>query len=272
MNKPSIEGVTGESNIASLWRDHYGSVFNSTDGGCDSANFSKCNDAYEYIQVLTNEIAKAISDLDGNKSCGLDGIYAEHLKLGSRMLFTLLGHCLTSFFVHGFLPESMIHNVLVPVIKSKTGRIMSKDNYRPIALASIVSKVAESIIFNRISCYLDTCPNQFGFKRNHGTDQCIYVLKEIIDAYRVMNGSVFTCFLDASKAFDRVNHRILFTKLGNRGTPNILFAYCLSGMLTSRCAYVGVGHIPLPSMYLMASGKAAFSRLIYSIFILMILV
>ena len=65
--------------------------------------------------------------------------------------------------------------------------------------------------------------------------------KKIIDAYRVMNGSVFTCFLDASKAFDRVNHRILFTKLGNRGTPNILCAYCLSGMLTSRCTYVGGG-------------------------------
>ena len=88
----------------------------------------------------------------------------------------------------------MIHNALVPVIKSKTGRIMSKDNYRPIALASIVSKVAESIILNRISCYLDTCPNRFGFKRNHGTDQCIYVLKEIIDAYRVMNGSVLLVF------------------------------------------------------------------------------
>ena len=218
----SIEGVTGESNIASVWRDHYNSVFNSTDGGCYIPNFSKCNDVYEDILVLPNEIAKAINDLDGNKSCGLDGIYAEHLKLGSRLLFTLLGHCLTSFFVHGFLPKGMIDNVLVPVIKSKTGRIMSKDNYRPIALASVVSKVAESIIFNRISCYLDTCPNQFGFKRNHGTDQCIYVLKEIIDAYRVMNGSVFTCFLDASKAFDRVNHCILFTKLGNRGTPQYI--------------------------------------------------
>ena len=37
-----------------------------------------------------------------------------------------------------------------------------------------------------------------------------------------MNGSVFTCFLDASKAFDRVNDRILFTKLGNRGTTQYI--------------------------------------------------
>ena len=69
---------------------------------------------------------------------------------------------------------------------------MHNDNYRPIALASVVSKVAEIVIYNRISVYLDTSLNQFGFKRNHSADQCIlyYVLKEIIDAYRVLNGSV----------------------------------------------------------------------------------
>ncbi|KAK2193764.1 hypothetical protein NP493_7g09007 [Ridgeia piscesae] len=100
----------------------------------------------------------------------------------------------------------MLSVVLVPVIKDIAGKICSKDNYHPIALASVFSKIIEVIILGRIEIFLDTNPNQFGFKKKHGTDQCIYVLKEIIDLYQTLNGSVFVCFLDASKAFDRVNH------------------------------------------------------------------
>ena len=109
--------------------------------------------------------------------------------------------------------------VLVPVIKDKAGKISSKDNYRPIALASVISKLVEVIMCDRIEMYMNTNPNQFGFKRKHGTDQCIYVLKEIIDLYR---RRVFVCFLDASKAFDRVNHRTLFKQLGARGVPGYI--------------------------------------------------
>ena len=47
------------------------------------------------------------------------------------------------FFV---LPDSMLAVVLVPIIKDKTGRIDRIGNYRPIALASMVSKVVERII------------------------------------------------------------------------------------------------------------------------------
>ena len=65
----SIEGVTGEINIASVWRDHYNNVFISTGGDATQLTFfSKCNYAYEDILVLPNEIAKDINDLDGNIS------------------------------------------------------------------------------------------------------------------------------------------------------------------------------------------------------------
>ena len=120
------------------------------------------------------------------------------------------------------------------MIKDKAGKISSKDNYRPIALASVFSKIIEVIILGRIEIFLDTNPNEFGFKKKHGTDQCIYVLKEIIDLYRTMHGSVFVCFLDASKAFNRVNHRTLFKNLSERGVPvHILRTYTIPRTLGS---------------------------------------
>ena len=53
----------------------------------------------------------------------------------------MLAECITGVFVHGFLPDSMLSTVLVPIIKDKTGRIDRMDNYRPIALASVMSNV-----------------------------------------------------------------------------------------------------------------------------------
>ena len=96
---------------------------------------------------------------------------------------------------HGFLPESMLSVELVPVIKDKSGKISSKDNYHPIASASVFSKLIEIIILDRIEMYMDNNPNQFGFKKKHGTDQCIYVLKEVIDLYRSLNRSIFECLM-----------------------------------------------------------------------------
>ena len=129
----------------------------------------------------------------------------------------LLSICITSMFTHGYLPSSMLSVVIVPIIKDKSGKISAKENYRPIALASIMSKIIELIILDRIEICLLTTSNQFGFKRNHGTDQCIFAFKEIIDMYTARNSRVSVCFLDASKAFDRINHSILFNKLIKRG-------------------------------------------------------
>ena len=212
-----IDNVSGAHNILNIWKDHYSNLFNTLKKCLYDSNKYILQSSYQDVMVTIDEVRWAISKLELNKACGLDKIYAEHLKYASDCILPLLSICITSMFIHGYLPETLMSVVLVPIIKDKTGKISSKDNYRPIALASIMSKLVERIILERIETCLQTSSNQFGFKRNHGTDQCIFVLKDIIDIYTKFSSRVSVCFLDASKAFDRINHNVLFEKLRKRG-------------------------------------------------------
>ncbi len=154
-----------------------------------------------------------------NKACGPDLIVAEHLKNASQLILVLLALCLTGFLLHGLLPQSMLTVLLVPVIKDKTGKISNLENYRPIALANIISKVFEHILMDRLKEYLVTTDNQFGFKKKHGIDLCIY--SEVVSVYNRHNSTVFMCFLDASKAFDRIITLSVY-ELQDRGVPPYL--------------------------------------------------
>ena len=89
-------------------------------------------------------------------ACGLDGVSAEHLKHCSSRVTPLLAMCITGFMVHGFLPESMMSVVFIPISKDKKAKISSIDNDRPVAIASVVSNVVERIFLDRLSEYLDT--------------------------------------------------------------------------------------------------------------------
>ena len=133
----------------------------------------------------------------------------------------MLSICFNAFIVHGFLPSDLTDTVLVPIVKDKTGDISDKGNYRPIALASVVSKVFEMSLLVKLEKYLYSSDYQFGFKPKHSTDLCIYTLKEVIEFYKSQSSSVYVCFMDASKAFDRVNHWTLFKKLIDRGMPDV---------------------------------------------------
>ena len=73
-----------------------------------------------------------------------------------------------------------------------------------------------------LEIYLDTDDHQFGFKSQHATDMCIFTVKSVIKYYTKQNSSVFTCFLHAAKAFDRVSHWTLFSKLIQRNISLVI--------------------------------------------------
>ena len=75
------------------------------------------------------------------KSQGLDGIYAEHLKYAADNLTVLLSMVFNSMLIHGHLPSKLMDTKISPIVKDKKGDLSSADNYRPIAVTCILSKV-----------------------------------------------------------------------------------------------------------------------------------
>ena len=111
---------------------------------------------------------------------------------------------------------------LVPIIKSKTGDTGDKNNYRPVALVTAASKIFEICLLEILEMYLITHDHLFGFKSKHSADMCIFSAKSIMKYYTEHGSLVFTCFLDASKAFDRINHWTLFRKMIDSKMPLII--------------------------------------------------
>ena len=66
--------------------------------------------------------------------------------------------------------------------------------------------------------------------------------KQAVSYYVNQNSPVFSTFLDASKAFDRVNHKLLFKKLSNRNVP-ACFVRLLTYWYSTQCMKVRWGNV-----------------------------
>ena len=94
----------------------------------------------------------------------------------------------------------------MPIAKNKTGDTNDKNNYRTIAIITAASKLFEICILKILDTYLITHDHQFGFESKHSTDMCKFIVKNVIKCYTEQSTAVYTCLLEARKAFDRVNH------------------------------------------------------------------
>ena len=117
----------------------------------------------------------------------------------------------------------------------KNGQATKISNYRPISVLPSFSKVFEKLVYNRLMKYLTKSSvlydHQYGFRSNLSTSMAILEMVEKITDAIDNNKFSIGIFIDLSKAFDTVNHKVLVNKLhfyGLRGTALNWFKSYLS--------------------------------------------
>ena len=124
----------------------------------------------------------------------------------------------------GHYPSILNLATVRPILKSGKANLIS--NYRPISLIPSIGKLFEKIIYDRIYSFVTNnklvSENQCGFVKGRSTSHAS--LKLMRDTYRSVEEECYTLsvFLDFSKAFDFVEHRLLlekFHRYGIRGIP-----------------------------------------------------
>ena len=228
--------------IAEMWRNYYNDILNSNSSYTSSNNnirFEKINDLSYMSDFMSTpcNVRPLLWKLSLNRAAGSDEISTEHLIYADPQVCTLLSKLINTCISHGVMPQACIETILVHIYKNNKSNIHVKNNYRPITLATVISKLFEHFILQQISPFLTVSSNQFGFKRKHSTDQCVFLYKQAISYYVNQNSPVFSTFLDASKAFYRVNHKLLFKKLSNRNVP-AYFVRLLAYWYSTQCMKV----------------------------------
>ena len=204
-----VGGAIGNEQISDMWHHHFSELLNSVHN-TDSKSFVS-----EHIDDMLPKTAFSISagdvrdilkDAKMGKSAGLDSLAAEYFVYSHSSITVHLSLLFACMLSHGYIPSSFMKTSIIPILKNRNGDTSDKNNYRPIAIVAAMSKLFELCLSKILDEYLCTSENQFGFKKKHATDLCIYTVKSVIKYYNYFSSPVFTCFLDASNAFDRVNH------------------------------------------------------------------
>ena len=166
--------------------------------------------------INVSQVVENIVFMKSNKHDGNVGHYSDHIIQGTRRLQVYLSLLFTSMLSHGFSPLGMCISTLVPIPKNQRKSLGDSNNYRAIALSSILGKLLDRIILSKYQDKFITSDYQYGFKKEHSTVHCTFVVNEIIQYYNNNNSDVYSVLLDASRAFDRVNYVKLFKLLLKR--------------------------------------------------------
>ena len=164
--------------------------------------------------VTTDEMKNIVLSLK-NGAAGWDDITPHMLKMIGNSINHPLVYMINLSLQQGIFPKELkIANVL-PLFKANDTSVLN--NYRPVSLLCVLSKVYEKVMYNRLIRFLEyfniLFENQFGFRKLHSSYMALMVLTDKLIKSLEKGEFVIGVYLDFSKAFDTVDHAILFSKL-----------------------------------------------------------
>ena len=172
-------------------------------------------------------------------SSGWDDLNLAALKLSWPDLSPILVHLMNLSLEQGIVPLELKIARVVPLFKADDPEKFS--NYRPVSILPIFSKILEKLMYSRILDFITRnsilFDYQFGFREGYSTNLALtYLIDDLVTSLNKQN-CVLGLFLDFSKAFDTVNHDILFHKLEHYGIRGKALDWFRS-YLTDRYQYV----------------------------------
>ena len=188
--------------------------------------------------VSENEVLKILSNFK-DSSAGWDELKPLIMKSIKESIKTPLTHICNKSFSSGLFPSELKIANVVPIFKSGDELVFS--NYRPVSVLPVFSKLLERLMYNRLISFINEnkllYDYQFGFQKGKSTYMAMVMLIDKISDALDRGDCVIGVFLDFSKAFDTVDHKILLQKLKIYGIKNVPLQW-FESYLSERTQYV----------------------------------
>ena len=244
--------ITNTSEIANTFNTFFTNIGNEL---ANKINYSGTKDFTYYLRNRQNQkftlnevneqtVTRIIVNLPAKNSCGYDDISSIFLKRITTSIIKPLTIVINQVLNNGIFPDKLKIAKVVPIFKS--GDCALTNNYRPISLLPVISKVIEKIIYTQLSLYFESnklfSDSQYGFRPNRSTEQATRELTDRIISAMDNNDVPIGIFLDLSKAFDTIDHAILLSKLEHYGVDGIPLQL-VKNYLTNRKQYVKLNEV-----------------------------
>lgn len=234
-NLSADNGIT----IANLFANYFSSVYGPSVSPAYTPTLSPSNYTLYGINICQNDVLLALKSLDVSKGAGPDGLPPIFIRLCSNALAEPLFIIFQKSLTDGVFPSLWKLANIVPIHKAGSKNDVS--NYRPISVLSCFAKVFEGLVYKFIySHFLHLLnPHQHGFvKKRSTTSNLLQYTNYLCSAFNEKK-QVDSIYTDFAKAFDRVNHHILVSKLSHLGIHGSLLRW-LDSYLLNRTQLVTV--------------------------------